>query len=106
MTTATYDPTTDPYRTHEPTVRQTLALGTALPGGLTIVGHGRYVPGGRGVYAGIHVLCIRPDMPVDRAYSTHLAYLPSEADGVRGPESQTGHYDMSLDEAVKDLRSR
>ncbi len=102
-----YDPAFDLYRTNEATVRKALAVGTTLPGGLTIVAQGRYLPGGPGCYAGVAVLCHRDDAPfADTPYSTHVAYIPSEADGVRRPESQTGHYDLTLAQATRDLGAR
>lgn len=104
----TYDAATDPVRVNESVVRDLLAPGTVLPGGLTVVEQGRFTPGGRGCYASVMVLCEREDAPYgpERRFSTHEAYVPSEASGQRPAASQSGHYDLTLAQAVADLATR
>lgn len=105
--TVTYDPTTDPMRVDEATLREAIKPSTLLPGGLTVINQGDYTKGGKGSYAAVTVLCYRADAPFPgRAFSTHVAYVPAEADGPRRPESQSGHYDLTLAEALADLASR
>lgn len=106
-TAPAYDSATDPNRVSEARVRDLLKPGTMLSGGIEVVEQGRFKPGGKGCYASVMVIGKRTGAPyADRPYSTHEAYVPSEADGLRPASSQSGHYDLTLAEAVADLDQR
>ena len=104
--TEVYDPSADPKRTDERTVRATVP---AKVGGAQVIAQGRFQPGGSGCYAGVEVLCMwGPDSVTDEAhaYSTHTLVLRVE-NGVEGPHYLiSGHYDMSFAVAMADLAGR
>lgn len=102
-TLTAYDPTTDPYRVDEATVRRTIGIGVPLRNVGTIVMQGRFLPGGRGTYGAVTVLCEQGN---GRGYCTNTAYVRSEADGVVTVCAEAGHYDQSREDAERDLMGR
>lgn len=70
-------------------------------GELTLVTaeEGKFIPGGRGYYPSVWIICEREDAPfAGRSYSTHLAVVRV---GEHSPTVllQNGTYDLTLDEA-------
>lgn len=90
------------WRTNESLLRRVLPESMPLIG--KIIEVGAFTPGGVGMYGGFIVACEREDAPFPslRWSTNHAVYNSERAEWY----ATNGHYEMSLDDALDDLRRR
>lgn len=105
----TYDPKTDPLRVTENVVRAEIAAINErgqFPSGFHLVKQGAFMPGGKGDYAAVRVVCLRDDPTwEDRPFSIHTAVLKVDGDAAEHPTVYlvSGHYDLTVEQAAERL---